>query len=179
MQQNPSYRESLGNWFPYFFNSIGAFFYQIPMFWYTSSYVKCMGCPINLPLHGKMMQNSSNRESLGNGYPLFSLSLGSFFSIRFPCYGILHHMWNPWVSQSISHNMGKYSKIHRVGRAWEIGTHDFLIAYLLFFYQISILWYTSLALENAAKFVLGEDPVISVSKPLLIMPSNFYYMDGT
>ena len=145
MQQNPSYRESLGNWYPYFFNSIGAFFfYQIPMFWYTSSYVKCMGCPINLPLHGKMMQNSSSRESLGNGYPLFSLSLGSFFSIRFPCYGILHHMWNPWVSQSIFHSMGKYSKIHRGGRAWEIGTHDFLIAYLLFFYQISILWYTSL-----------------------------------
>ena len=81
MQQNPSYRESLGNWSPYFFNSIGALFYQIPMFWYTSSYVKCMGCPINLPLHGKMMQNSSSRESLGNGYPLFSLSLGSFFPL--------------------------------------------------------------------------------------------------
>ena len=144
MQQNPSYRGSLGNWYPHFFNSIGAFFLSDSHVLVYFIICKMHGLPHQFAIHGKMMQNSSSRESLGNGYPLFSLSLGSFFSIRFPCYGILHHMWNPWVSQSISHNMGKYSKIHRVGRAWEIGTHDFLIAYLLFFYQISILWYTSL-----------------------------------
>ena len=79
MQQNPSYRDSLGNWYPYFFNSIGAFFYPIAILWYTSSYLKCMGCPINLPLHEKMMQNSSSRESLGNGYPFFPLVWALFF----------------------------------------------------------------------------------------------------
>ena len=45
------------------------------------------------------------------------------FSIRFPSYGILHHMGNAWVSPSISHSIGKCSEIHQIGRACVIGTN--------------------------------------------------------
>ena len=41
--QNPSYVENLGNWYSYFSHSMGAFFHQIPILWYTSSYGKYMG----------------------------------------------------------------------------------------------------------------------------------------
>ena len=34
-------------------------------------------------------------------------------------------MGNTWVFPSFSHSMGKYSKIHQIERAWEIGTHVF------------------------------------------------------
>ena len=60
-------------------------------------------------------------------------------SIRFPSCGILHHMGNAWVSASMSHSIGKCSKINRIGRAWEIGTHTFSKVRVLFFHQIPIL----------------------------------------
>ena len=144
MQQNPSYRDSLGNWYPYFFNSIGAFFLSDchPLVYFII--FEMYGLPHQFAIAWENDAKLIEQGEPGKWIPIFPLSLGSFFSIRFPCYGILHHMWNPWVSQSIFHSMGKYSKIHRVGRAWEIGTHTFLIAYLLCLYQISILWYTSL-----------------------------------
>ena len=81
MQQNPSYRGSLGNWYPYFFNSIGAFFLSDSHVLVYFIICKMHGLPHQFAIHGKMMQNSSSRESLGNGYPLFSLSLGSFFPL--------------------------------------------------------------------------------------------------
>ena len=37
---------------------------------------------------------------------------------------------------------GKMQQIHKTGRAREIGTHFFLNVWVLFFHQISILWYT-------------------------------------
>ena len=67
-----------------------------------------------------------------------------FFPIRFPSYGILHHMGNAWVFPSISHSTKKSNKTHRMGRTWEIGTHTFPIARVLFSRQIPILWYSSL-----------------------------------
>ena len=42
------------------------FFHLIPILWYTSSYGKCMGFPINFPWYGKMQQNPSYGENLGN-----------------------------------------------------------------------------------------------------------------
>ena len=41
--QNPLNVKNLGNWYSYFSHSMGAFFYQIPILWYTSSHGKCMG----------------------------------------------------------------------------------------------------------------------------------------
>ena len=38
----------------------------IPIFWCTSSYEKCMGFPINFSQYGKMQQNQSYEENLGN-----------------------------------------------------------------------------------------------------------------
>ena len=37
-----------------------------------------------------------------------------FFPIRFPSYGILHYMGNAWCFVSISHSIGRSSKIHPV-----------------------------------------------------------------
>ena len=50
---------------------------------------------------------------------------------------------NAWVFPLTFYNLGKCSKTHRIGGAWEIGTHTFLIALVHFFYQIPMFWYTS------------------------------------
>ena len=42
--------------------------------------------------------------------------LWTLFSIRFPFYGILHHMGNECVFPLISHNIGKDSQTHRMGK---------------------------------------------------------------
>ena len=47
---------------------------------------------------------------------------GRFFAIRFPFYGILHHLGNTCVFSLISHNLGKDSQNHRMGKVWEIGS---------------------------------------------------------
>ena len=57
---------------------------------------------------------------------------GCFFPVGFPSYGILHHLGNAWVSPSISHDAGKCSKTHCMGRTWEIGTHIFPVVWVLF-----------------------------------------------
>ena len=48
-----------------------------------------------------------------------------FFSIRFPFYGILHHMGNACVFSLISHNLGKDSPNDRMGKVWEIGSRKY------------------------------------------------------
>ena len=71
---------------------------------------------------------------------------GLFFLIRFPFYGILHHMGNACIFLLISRNIGKdiewgslgnwFPKIsfktHCMWRTWEIGTHTFPIVWVLF-----------------------------------------------
>ena len=41
-------------------------------------------------------------------------------------------MGNAWVFPSISHNMGKCSKTHCMGRTWEISNHTFPIVWIVF-----------------------------------------------
>ena len=65
---------------------------------------------------------------------------GYLFPFRFPSYGILHHMGNPWVFLSISHSLEKCNKTYHIGRTWEIGTHTFTIVGVLFSHSIPILW---------------------------------------
>ena len=67
---------------------------------------------------------------------------GCFSPIRFTSYDILYDMWNTWVSSSIFQSMRKCSEIHRIGRAWEIGTHFPPNIWTHFFHQIPILRYT-------------------------------------
>ena len=50
---------------------------------------------------------------------------GRFFSIRFPFYGILHHVGNACVFSLISHNLGNNSQNHRMGNVWEIGSQKY------------------------------------------------------
>ena len=38
------------------------------------------------------------------------------FPIRFPSYGILHHMRNTWVFPSVAHVLGKCNKTHCMGK---------------------------------------------------------------
>ena len=46
-------------------------------------------------------------------------------------------------SHQIFHRIRKFSKTHRMGRAWEIGSHIFIYKMCEFFHQITILQYTS------------------------------------
>ena len=50
---------------------------------------------------------------------------GYSFPIRFTSYGKLYNMWITWVSPSISHSIGKCSKIHPIRTACKIGTRCF------------------------------------------------------
>ena len=54
------------------------FSHQIPILWYSSSYGKCMGFPINFSQYGKMQQNPLNGVNLGNWYLYFPHSMGDF-----------------------------------------------------------------------------------------------------
>ena len=89
------------------------------------------------------------------------------FSIIFTFYGVLYHMWNTWVSSSISHSMRKCSEIHRIERAWEIGTHfsrqrmdtflpsdSHLMVYFITWETHGFSHQSLIARENAAKSAL-------------------------
>ena len=71
------------------------------------------------------------------------LMVWALFLIRFPCYSILHHVGNAWVSPSIYHILGKYSKTQQTEIAWEVDTNNFPKVWILFLHQISLLGYTS------------------------------------
>ena len=58
------------------------------------------------------------------GAHTFPMLWALFFS-RFPFYGILHHMGNVCVFSLISHNLGKDSQNHRMGKVWEIGSRKY------------------------------------------------------
>ena len=51
---------------------------------------------------------------LGKLELMFFPQYGCFYPIRFPSYGILHHMGKVWVSPSIFHSMEKCSKARPV-----------------------------------------------------------------
>ena len=63
---------------------------------------------------------------------MLSTQYGCFFPVRFSSYGILHHMGDAQVFYSVSHSMGKCSKTHQIMKVWEIGSHTFFIAWVLF-----------------------------------------------
>ena len=56
-----------------------------------------------------------------NNFPKY----GGFLSIKLQFCGILHHMGNAWVFQSMSHSKEKCSKTHPMGTAYKINTHTF------------------------------------------------------
>ena len=129
MRQSPLYRDNLGNWYSYFFHSMGVFYRMgcfIPVLWYISSHGLCMDFQINFPQHGKMQQNPLNEESLGCWFPYFSI-VWVVFSTRSSSCGILHHTGNACVSSSISHSTGKCNKTHHMREVWKIGTYTFPI----------------------------------------------------
>ena len=68
LRENQSYRENLGNQYSCFPHGMSAFSHQIPILWYTWSYVKFMGFLINFQQHAERQQNSSNGKSLGNRF---------------------------------------------------------------------------------------------------------------
>ena len=77
MQQKPSYAEDLGNWYSYFPHSMGAFF----PFDSQRGILHYMGNTWVFPLishNGKIQQNPSHGEDLGNQYSYFSHSMGNY-----------------------------------------------------------------------------------------------------
>ena len=52
-------------------------------------------------------------------------------------------MGNAWVFPSISHDTGKCNKTHCTRRTWKVGTHTFLMVWLLFSHPFPVLWYAS------------------------------------
>ena len=119
-----------------------------------------------------------------------------FFPIRFPSYGILHYMGNAWCFVSISHSIGRSSKIHPVVKIWVKDTHIFPKAWLLFFllpsYSHPMVFYSTskihgfsrqflIAWANAVKFVPWYDLVhwnlccirFPLYEPYMGFPTNF------
>ena len=114
MQQNPTNGESLGNWYPYLFHSVSAFFHQIPILWYTSSYGKCMDFLINFSQHGNMQQNLLYWDSLRNWYSYYSHRMCTVFPLD------PHSMvfFVIWEVHGFPHSIEKCSETHLIGRAW-------------------------------------------------------------
>ena len=125
MQQNSWCREILGNWYSLFSHSMGAFF---PLDSHSMVYL------IIWEIHGFPYQFFIVREDATKlivwGEPgklvlIIFPYYGRIFSIRFPFYSILHHMGNACVFSLISHNLGKDSQNHRMGKVWEIGSRKY------------------------------------------------------
>ena len=125
MQQNPWYGESLGNRYSYFSHSMGAFF---PLDYHSMIYFiiwEMHGFPHQFLI---VRENATKRIVLGEPGKLVLILFpyyGRIFSIRFPFYGILHHKGNACVFSLISHNLGKYSQNHRMGKVWEMGSRKY------------------------------------------------------
>ena len=89
------------------------FSHQILILWYTSSEIHGFRHQFSI-----VQQNASKPITWGEPGKLvliFFPQYGCCFPIRFPIYGILHHMENTYVFSSISHNMAKDSQTHRMG----------------------------------------------------------------
>ena len=114
MQQNPSYGENLGSWYPYFSHSMGAFYpldfhpmvyfiiwemhmfsHQFPIAWEKTAKSIEWGKPKKL-VPSKILQNPLYVENLGIATHTFPI-VWVLFPIIFPSYGILHRMENAWV----------------------------------------------------------------------------------
>ena len=110
MQQKLSHGEDLRNWYSTF-----------TKVWVLSWYPKVYFIPWEM--HGNSHQYPISWEygkSLGK--PCFFKKYECFSSIRFPFYGILYHIGNPWVFPSISHTIRKRSKTHPMGEKWNTYT---------------------------------------------------------
>ena len=126
MQQNPSYEVNLGNWYSHFSHSMGDFspYNFHPMVYFIIW--EMHGFPHQFPI---LQENATKlivvQRTWEIGAHTFPILWMLFFSIRFPFYGILHHMGNACVFSLISHNMGKDSQNHRMGKVWEIGSRKY------------------------------------------------------
>ena len=122
MQQNASYGVNLGNRCSYFSHSIGDLF---PYDSHPMAYL------IKWEMHGFphqfliVQENATKshrmRRAWEIGPPTFPI-VWVLFSIRFPFYGILHHMGNACVFSLISHNMENDSQTCRMGKFWKTGS---------------------------------------------------------
>ena len=119
------YGVNLGNWYSYFSHCMGDFspYDSHPTVYFVIWYMH--GFPHQFPI---VQENATKLIVWGEPGKLvliLFLYYGRFFSIRFPFYGILHHMGNACVFSLISHNMGKDSQTHRMGKVWQIGSRKY------------------------------------------------------
>ena len=73
------------------------------------------GFPHQFPIE---WENVNRIEIVTHNFPIVWV----FFPIRFTSYGILHLMGNAYDFLSVSHNIGKGSQTHQMGKDWEIGS---------------------------------------------------------
>ena len=125
MQQNPSYGGNLGNCYSCFSHSMGDFFQynSHPTIYFIIW--EMHGFPHQFPIVQEKATNLIVWGEPGKLELILFPYYGRFFSVRFPFCGILHHMGNAFVFSIISHNMGKDSQTHRMGKVWEIGSRKY------------------------------------------------------
>ena len=107
MQQNLLYEESLENCSSYFSHSMGVFFPSDPHPTVYFTIWEMHAFPHQFPI---VQENATKPIVWGEPGELVLILSHSMGAIRFPFYGILHHMGNACVSSSISHTMGKNSQ---------------------------------------------------------------------
>ena len=116
---------NLENWYSHFSHIMGDFF---PYDFHPTVYFiiwEMHGFPNQFPI---VQENATKLIVWGEPGKLVLILFPyyeRFFSIRFPFYGILHHMGNACVFSLISHNMGKDSQTHRMGKVWQIGSRKY------------------------------------------------------
>ena len=125
-RQNAPYGVNLGNWHSHFSHSMDDFSQ------YDSHPIACFikwemhGFPHQFPI---VQENATKPIVWGEPGTHTFPTVWVLFSIRFPSYGVLHHMGNAWVFSS---NFPQHSETHRMGNTQEIGSHTFSIKWVLF-----------------------------------------------
>ena len=125
MQQNPSNGVNLENWDSHFSHSMSDF---SPYDFHPTVYFiiwKMHAFPNQFPI---VQENATKLIVWGETGKLVLILFPhhkQFFPIRFPFYGILHHMGNACVFSLISHNLEKDSQNPRMGKFREIGSQKY------------------------------------------------------
>ena len=87
-----------------------VFSHQFPVTWEKTAKPTKWGKPGKL-VPGNICKTYRMRGTWKIGTHTFFI-VWVVFSIRFPSYGMLHHMGNAWVFSSIFHSIGKDSETH-------------------------------------------------------------------
>ena len=141
-QQNPSYGKSLGNWYPYFSQSIGAF---IP----SDSYpmVHFITWKMHWTSKSHVMGKCSKTHPAERVWDIGTNTFRKVRAVLFHQISILWYVLSYEKCLAFSVNFSQHVKMQHSpshGENWNIDAHTFSESMAIPFLEISTLWYSTL-----------------------------------